>query len=155
VENNKAFKLQNNSGTIIKPLTPHGAKLKDYGYICPRILTPKKAKELKALLRPLGQPTLTERFLFQKIKKAFNEKDFQLTIQRRKIEQLEATVKRLIPSKRKKVVLDPNSVFVDIEKIHKAQKEVGRISSESSNSSETEDSESKGSEASSCIVVEI
>jgi len=93
--------------------------------------------------------------LFQKIKKAFNEKDFQLTIQRRKIKQLEATVKRLMPSKRKKVVPDPNSVFVDIEKIYKAQKEVGRISSESSNSSETEDSKSKSSEASSYIIVEI
>ena len=76
-------------------------------------------------------------------------------MQRRKIEQLEATVERLMPSKRKKVVPDPNSVFVDIEKIHKAQKEVGRISSESSNSLETEDSESESSEASSCIVVEI
>jgi len=41
-------------------------------------------------------------------------------MQRRKIEQLEATVKRLMLSKRKKVVPDPNSVFVDIEKIHKA-----------------------------------
>jgi len=39
-------------------------------------LTPKKVKELKALLRPLGQPTLTERFLFRKIEKAFDEKDF-------------------------------------------------------------------------------
>jgi len=120
VENNKASKLQNNSNATTKPLTPHKAKLEDYGYTCPRILTPKKAKELKALLRPSGQPTPTERFLFRKIEKAFDEKDFQLAMQRRKIEQLEATVKRLMPSKRKKVVPDPNSVFVDIEKIHKA-----------------------------------
>jgi len=76
-------------------------------------------------------------------------------MQRRKIEQLEATVKRLMPSKRKKVVLDPNSVFIDIKKIHKAQKEVGRISSESSNSLEIEDSKSESSKASSCIIIEI
>jgi len=41
-------------------------------------------------------------------------------MQRRKIEQLKATVKRLMLSKRKKVVPDPNSVFINIEKIYKA-----------------------------------
>jgi len=54
VENNKASKLQNNSGAITKPLTPYKAKLEDYSYTYPWILTSMKVKELKALLRPLG-----------------------------------------------------------------------------------------------------
>ena len=53
------------------------------------------------------------------------------------------------PSKRKKVVPDPNSVFVNIEQIHQAQIEAGRIEEASTEESNSERSESE----SSCIVV--
>jgi hypothetical protein len=55
----------------------------------------------------------------------------------------------LVPSKRKKVVPDPNSVFVNIEQIHQAQIEAGRIEESSAEESNSERSESKAS----CIVV--
>ena len=53
------------------------------------------------------------------------------------------------PSKRKKVVPDPNSVFVDIEQIHRAQIEAGRAEESPDEESDTERSEREAS----CIVV--
>ena len=53
------------------------------------------------------------------------------------------------PSKKKKVVPDPNSVFVDIEQIHQAQIEAGRAEESSAEESDSERSEREAS----CIVV--
>ena len=53
------------------------------------------------------------------------------------------------PSKRKKVVPDPNSLFVNIEQIHQAQIEAGRAEETPAEESDSERSESEAS----CIVV--
>ena len=53
------------------------------------------------------------------------------------------------PSKRRKVVTDPNSQFASIEQIHQAQIEAGRIEDSSAEESEAESIESEAS----CIVV--
>jgi hypothetical protein len=53
------------------------------------------------------------------------------------------------PSKRKKVVTDPNTIFALIEQIHQAQIDVGRIEDPVAEESGSESVESEGS----CIVV--
>jgi len=72
VKNNGTPNALNVLNTLIKPLSARGARLEDYRYTVPYILTPKKARELKALFRPTSKPTPTKRILFRKVKKAFN-----------------------------------------------------------------------------------
>lgn len=125
-------KNNSTSASLITPIThtePKSARsttFTDYGHVIPQIFTPKKAKELRAILRPSGDPTPTERLLFRRIKKGWDLKDFRLTIQARRIEELEVTVKQLKPSKQRKIVPDPNTTFTDIENIRAAQEVAGR-----------------------------
>ena len=56
---------------------------------------------------------------------------------------MEATVERLRPTKRRKVVPDPNTTFSTIEDIYKAQAEAGRIEVESEEEDTTSKSEKK------------
>lgn len=46
--------------------------MEDYGYVVNPVTTPKKARELRAILCPNGDPTLSERLLFRKVEKAFD-----------------------------------------------------------------------------------
>ena len=94
-----------------------------------------------------------ERILFRKVEKAFDTKDFRLAIQQRKIEELEATVERLRPTKRRKVVPDPNTAFSTIEDIYRAQIEAGRIEVESEEEDTTIESSEEESEGGDCIIV--
>jgi len=135
-----------------KPLDAKGATLEDYGHAISVISIPKKARELRQILRPHNNATPTERILFRKVEKAFDQKNFQLALQKRKIEELEATVERLKPSRRRKVVPDPNGVFANINNIRQAQREVGRVESESEESEGLEESYSEDEEAEDCIV---
>jgi len=116
------------------------------------VTTPKKARELRAILRPNGDPTPSERLLFRKVEKAFNQKNYQLATQAREIEALKATVERLKPTKRRRVVPDPNTIFATIDDIHRAQVEAGRFDLESSDSSEDSESEEESEGAEDCIV---
>ena len=136
----------------MEPLSAKGASLEDYGHVGVSVSTPRKVRELRAILRPEGTATPTERLLFRKVEKAFNAKDFSLALQQRRIEELEATVERLRPTKRRKVVPDPNTIFSTIEDIHKAQVEAGRIEVESEEEDTTSKSEEEESEGEDCIV---
>jgi len=50
-------------------------------------------------------------------------------------------VERLKPTKRRKVVPDPNTIFADIDNIQRAQEEAGRFDSESFELETTSESE--------------
>jgi hypothetical protein len=62
-------------------------------------------------------------------------------------------VERLKPTKRRKVVPDPNTIFADIANIRRAQEEAGRFDSEPSESETTSESELEEEEVLEEIVV--
>jgi len=64
--------------TPVRPLDVRGASLANYGHVGSDINTPKKAKDLRQILCPYNNATPVERLLFQKVKKAWDQKDFQL-----------------------------------------------------------------------------
>ena len=114
--------------------------------------TPRKARDLRdqlGIFSSQTQTTTTQRHLFQKVQKAFDEKDVQLATSQQKIKSLEAQVEAGKARKRRKVKTSPNSRFADIKAIHKAQVEAGEAEESSDESSESDIS----SEAGSCIVV--
>lgn len=63
----------------------------------------------------------TRRLLFRKIAKGINEKDYELGKAKMKIRELEERLEQLKPKKRRKVQTSPNSKFVTIRAIYKAQ----------------------------------
>jgi hypothetical protein len=97
------------------------------------------------------ESTTTQRLLFQKVQKAFDNKDSQLASSLQRIKVLEAQVAKMTGGKRKKVKLSPNSKFVDIESIRKAQIEARHIQPDMDESSKSELSSDLGS----CIVVDL
>lgn len=118
----------------------------------PIFATPKRSQEMRGLVaRYVRQKhsSPTQRLLFRKLLKGYDEKEHQLTMTSQKTEALEAQVEATKKTKRKKVQLDPNEVFADIEAIRRAQIEVGRVSEESEESEESETPTEEGS----CIVV--
>ena len=68
---------------------------------------------------------MTAKVLFRKVSKAWDQKDLVITQHELRIKQLEAKVIQLKPRKRRKVRTSPNSKFVGIEAIKKAQIEAG------------------------------
>lgn len=114
--------------------------------------TPTKTTEMRTQLVKLTQqikPTSTQRLLFQKVSKAFDNKDFDLALLQRENEALRAQLEAIKPRKRKKVKTSPNSKFANIKSIRKAQLEAGYVEDQSVESSASENP----SEAGSCIVV--
>jgi hypothetical protein len=91
----------------------------------------------------------TQRYLFRKILKRWEQKDIDLAIASRKNQELEAKIEASRKVRRKKVQIDPNESFANIEAIRKAQIEAGEVSTDSDGS---EDSETP-SETRSVIVV--
>jgi 4-hydroxybenzoate polyprenyltransferase len=93
------------------------------------VATPKKLKDIKQELlqiSQLGKASIpTARVLFRKVSKAWDQRDFVIAQHERRIKQLEARVTQLEPRKRRKVRTSPNSKFVGIEAIKKAQMEAG------------------------------
>ena len=73
---------------------------------------------------------------------------------KRRIEELEAQIKRIKPTRRRKVIPDPNSSFADIRNIRRAQREAGRAVDSSTDSSLASVSNSKDEEVEDCIVTE-
>jgi 4-hydroxybenzoate polyprenyltransferase len=114
--------------------------------------TPRKALDLRDQLDQysrLDQPSSTQRLLFRKVQKGFQEKDYQLATLQRRVEALEQQVESIRPRKKKKVQISPNSKFADIEAIHRAQVDAGDKSDSIAESSDTD----SPSEAEDCIVV--
>jgi hypothetical protein len=63
--------------------------------------------------------------LFRSVSKAVDQRDFVIAQHERKIQRLEARVQQLEPRKRRKVKTLPNSKFVRIKAIKKAQYKAG------------------------------
>jgi len=60
---------------------------------------------------------LTDQLFLRKVGKAMDEKDFELAIAKRRIKLLEAELERVRATKRRKVEIDPNTQFANIETI--------------------------------------
>jgi 4-hydroxybenzoate polyprenyltransferase len=108
--------------------------------------TPRKAADLISQAR-LAQSLkasgkATQRQLFRKIAKGFEEKDSLLTDAQLRIQALEAQVKALEPKKRRKVQTSPNSKFAGIEAIQAAQDAAEGIQVISDDSEESDTSAS-------------
>ena len=69
-----------------------------------------------------------------------DEKDFKLAIGKRRIKSLEAELERVRATKRRKVEIDPNTQFANIETICATQKAVERKPVKDSDSKEEGDS---------------
>ncbi|KAF4884514.1 hypothetical protein CGCF415_v015603, partial [Colletotrichum fructicola] len=113
---------------------------------------PRKVKDLGDQLHifsQLEQNIATQRQLFRKVKKGFQEQSFALATAQQKIELLEAKVANTASRKRKAVQLDPNTKFATIKEIRQAQIEAGEAENDSDESSASE----LPSEAESCIIV--
>jgi hypothetical protein len=93
------------------------------------VSTPKKLEDLRDDIHQISQLGKVDlpmaRVLFRKVSKGWDERDFVIAQHERRIQQLEARVVQLEPRKRRKVRTSPNSKFVGIEEIRKAQIEVG------------------------------
>ena len=114
--------------------------------------TPRKKVDLRGHLNNLAirkQDLSTRRLLFKKVEKAFDQKDSELARLRQENEALKVQLEVARPSRRKKVVTDPNRVFASIEDIHQAQIDAGRIDDPIAEESGSESTESEVS----CIVV--
>ncbi len=87
--------------------------------------TPKKSTEITAqaieFQKLQDQGLSTQRLLFRKIRKGFEEQESVLVDYELKIQSLEAELEKARPKKRRKVRTSPNSKFVNIEQIRKAQ----------------------------------
>jgi ABC-type phosphate transport system auxiliary subunit len=92
----------------------------------------------------------TQRRLLKRIIKAYDEKETALTMASKRIEDLTAQIEASRKLKRKKVQIDPNAAFADIEAIRKAQIEAGEVSPDDD---EVSEDSSTPTEEGSCIVV--
>jgi len=91
--------------------------------------TPRKSTEIKAQVaryQKLGDDDpLTQRLLFRKIIKGFEEQESTLAVHSYKIQSLEVQLEKARPRKRMKVRTSPNSKFADISSIQKTQLSAG------------------------------
>ena len=87
--------------------------------------TPKGRRDFHLRLRTLANLSYdqlpTQRVLFRKITKGFDQKDFDLGQANMRIQELEAKLEQLKPRKRRKVQTSPNSKFVTTRVIWEAQ----------------------------------
>ncbi len=92
--------------------------------------TPKKSTELKAQAAEFqklqDQGCLTQRLLFRKIAKGFEEQESIIASHELRIQSLEVQLEKARPKKRRKVRTSPNSKFADIRAIQQTQREVNR-----------------------------
>jgi hypothetical protein len=77
-------------------------------------------------LRRLQTTDPVARILFKKVGKSLDNTAIKVASQEQKIRALEAEVDRLRPKKRKKVRIDPNTRFAQIEQIMQAKKELAK-----------------------------
>ncbi len=103
--------------------------------------TPKKAQDLNdqlGLLTRLNEGSTTQRVLFRKVEKGWDNKDIDIADARKKIQNLEMKLEESRPKRRKRVYTNPNSKFVNIEAVKKAQLSAERIEINFSGSDEAE-----------------
>jgi hypothetical protein len=116
--------------------------------------TPHKGEDIREQARQitrLGDADLaTCQVIFRKVAKGLDKKDFVIAQHELRIKQLEARVVQLEPRKRRKVQTSPNSKFVGIQAIRKAQMEAGDRQIEDEDAESSEDNNS----IIDCIVVE-
>jgi 4-hydroxybenzoate polyprenyltransferase len=109
--------------------------------------TPKGAKDIHQSLARFHKlkdsNTSTRRLLFRKIAKSISLKDTQLASQELKIKELEAEVEVRRTQKRRKVETSPNSKFVNIKAIRKAQLAAQGIEEDEEGSSSSEETVSE------------
>jgi 4-hydroxybenzoate polyprenyltransferase len=114
--------------------------------------TPRASREIRTLhgfFDEGNHSIATQRLLFRKVEKGYDEKDWQLKMALRENELLKARLEAMAPVKRKKVETSPNSRFVNIRAIRRAQIAAGAIEAESADEEGSEKSETPES----CIVV--
>ena len=87
------------------------------------LATPRKKTDRRGYLDNLAtqfsHPS-TRRLLFRKIEKVIDEKDYQLAQLRQENEALKVRLEGSTTVRRKRVVPDPNQLFVNIEQVHRA-----------------------------------
>jgi len=118
----------------------------------PIVDTPQRKSDLHYHLNDLvlqNRHPCVRRLQARKVEKAFDERDFKLAQALQEIEALKAQLEAAQPSKRKRVVTDPNERFATIQLIHQAQIEAGRIKEPAAEESDSESTDSVAS----CIVV--
>ena len=150
LENRNSAKTSKNQGSIVNSIVNTPSLMSQSSIVAWSTL--RKAQEVQAQLSHYGrlsESTSTQRLLFQKLSKGFDEKDVLLASALQRIEVLEAEVEVRRPRKRKAVKLSPNSKFARIEHIHKAQLEAGDFKSETDESSEPD----LPIEADNCMIV--
>ena len=86
------------------------------------ISTPKGARDILRQLRTTFKVNRTARLLFSKVEKAFNFKDYTIASQAKEIAELRARLEEAKPKRRKKVHLNPNTIFAGIKDIVRAKK---------------------------------
>ncbi|KAF4485940.1 Pogo transposable element with KRAB domain [Colletotrichum fructicola Nara gc5] len=114
--------------------------------------TPRKMKDLGDQLHlysQLEQSIATQRQLFRKVKKGFQEQSMELATAQHQIQLLQAQVNNSITRKRKAVHIDPNTKFATISDVRQAQIEAGDALDDTHESSASD----YPSEAESCIIV--
>jgi 4-hydroxybenzoate polyprenyltransferase len=114
--------------------------------------TSKQSRELRSLVHLYAREkhsSPTQRELFRKIIKAYDQKEFDLTMSSRKNEELTSQIEASRAFRKKKVIIDPNAVFADIEAIRKAKIEAGEVSP---NSDASDDSSTRTREGSVIVV---
>ncbi len=89
------------------------------------LCTPRKSTKIKAQVARFqnleNQDPSTQRLLFRKIIKGFEEQECTLADHSYRIQSLEVQLEKARPRKRMKVRTSPNSKFADIAKIQKTQ----------------------------------
>ncbi|KAK8118351.1 Short chain dehydrogenase asqE, partial [Apiospora kogelbergensis] len=116
--------------------------------------TPRKSVEFKEQVRLANlseKHTTTQRQLFRKVRKAFDEREVQMATIKRQVEVLQTQIEAVRPKKRKKVDLSPNSRFATIEDIQRTQLAI----SDSKDAPNEENDNETLSETGSCIIVAI
>jgi hypothetical protein len=93
------------------------------------LYTPRKSNEIKAQVARFqeleDQGPSTQRLLFRKIVKGFEDQEATLANHSFRIQSLEVQLEKARPRKRRKVRTSPNSKFTDIAKIQQAQLAAG------------------------------
>lgn len=93
--------------------------------------TPTRSQEMRGLVAHYARQkhsSPTQRVLFRKILKAYDQKAVELTMTSQKDQPLEAQFEASRKVTRKNVQLDPNAIFAHIEAIRKAQIEASEVS---------------------------
>ncbi|KZL73957.1 aldehyde reductase [Colletotrichum tofieldiae] len=114
--------------------------------------TPRKARELDSqlhLFSQLDQSIATQRQLFRKVKKGFQEQSLQLATAQQQIQHLQAQVNNSTARKKRAVKVNPNTKFATISNVRQSQIEAGEVKVDTDGSSASD----YPSEAESCIVV--